>query len=150
MSAPQCPFAGRRALIAFSGETDVKILKFLKPGFRHCLVAIESGDSETGQGGNWAFYNPLVDATELTTLVGPVDRVRGQLETAGFRVIETRTFEPVWAGVSWRPFTCVEAVKRALGIHAPAIITPWQLFKHVKKNSRAEENILDNDLNIGL
>jgi hypothetical protein len=29
-------------------------------------------------------------------------------------------------------FTCVEAVKRVLGIHRRGIVTPWQLYQHLK------------------
>ena len=28
-------------------------------------------------------------------------------------------------------FTCVEAVKRVLGIHRRGIVTPWQLYRHL-------------------
>lgn len=143
-------FAGRRALVAFTGETELRLLKFLKPGFRHCLVVIESAKRDVRHGGCWAFYNPLVDATELTILVAPAAQVRAQLERAGYRVIETRTQEPKLGANGWWPFTCVEAIKRALGISAPSIITPWQLYGYLKQNASTKENILDNMPVIGL
>jgi len=31
----------------------------------------------------------------------------------------------------WMPHTCVEAVKRVIGLHARFIITPWQLYRHL-------------------
>lgn len=31
------------------------------------------------------------------------------------------------------PLTCVEIVKAALGVHAPFVRTPWQLYKLVRK-----------------
>lgn len=30
------------------------------------------------------------------------------------------------------PWTCVEAMKSVLGIRAPLVLTPWQLYKHVE------------------
>jgi hypothetical protein len=35
-----------------------------------------------------------------------------------------------------RPFTCVEAVKRLIGIHAPWTLTPWQLFGHLTDENK--------------
>jgi hypothetical protein len=32
------------------------------------------------------------------------------------------------------PLTCVEVAKRILGLRAWWIITPWQLFKFIRKN----------------
>jgi len=33
-------------------------------------------------------------------------------------------------------FTCVEAVKRILGIHSVRIFTPWQLYRHLIKQQQ--------------
>jgi hypothetical protein len=32
-------------------------------------------------------------------------------------------------------FTCVEAVKRVLGLHARFVLTPWQLYRHLMKSA---------------
>ena len=39
----------------------------------------------------------------------------------------------------WRPFTCVEAIKRVLGIHARFIMTPWQLYRHLMKFQKGDQ-----------
>ena len=33
--------------------------------------------------------------------------------------------------------TCVEVVKRVLGVHPPLIVTPWQLYRYLEKNNAA-------------
>ena len=47
------------AFVVFSGQTDLKWLKTLKPGFRHCFVLLETG-------GHWVVYNPLSNRTDIT------------------------------------------------------------------------------------
>ena len=32
-----------------------------------------------------------------------------------------------------RPYSCVESVKRILGIRAGLVLTPWQLYRHLYK-----------------
>ena len=41
------------------------------------------------------------------------------------------------------PLTCVSFAKRALGIRAPFVWTPYQLFKHLKKCRAKQGNISD-------
>jgi len=38
----------------------------------------------------------------------------------------------------WMPFSCVEAVKRVLGIHKSFILTPWQLYRFLRKEQTAK------------
>ena len=35
----------------------------------------------------------------------------------------------------WGPFTCVEAVKRVLGVRARFILTPWRLYKFLREQN---------------
>lgn len=120
------PDTARVALVVFSGDADLKWLKILKPGFRHCFTILESC-------GRWVIYDPLSHQTEITVIEGLSLRelVHGYRKF-GFRVIP-------WAMLRARPkpaplglFTCVKAVKRVLGIHAPLIITPWNLYNFLK------------------
>ena len=118
------------ALVVFSGQADLKWLRMLKPGFRHCFVVIENH-------GRWILYNPLSHRTEITVLESATGTelmkgYRGQ----GLRVVPW-LFRPVRKKPApWGLYTCVEAIKRILGIHAPWIITPWNLYKFLinKKN----------------
>jgi len=142
---PRIP--GLRALVVFSGHTDLYWLRLLRPGFRHCFVLIESGgeaDLLCPSGMGWILYNPLSNATQIA-LWSSYDEhtIRAWLVLQGHTVVETYV-RPLTARVlPWRPFTCVEAVKRALGLYAHGIFTPWQLYKLIKDDKK-EKIILDN------
>lgn len=113
----------RRGLVVFSGQADIWWLKLLRPGFRHCFLALQN---ETG----WVVYEPLSHCTVLT----PVAVAQGWDLAAwyrqnGFVVIDAlpsiapRRLAPI------RPYSCVEAVKRVLGVQARWVLTPWQLHQ---------------------
>ena len=129
------PFTGRRALVVFSGRTDFPWLRFLKPGFRHCFVAVKFD-------GCWVVIEPLSHRTDVAVCEF---MTAGQLTnfylSQGLKVVLTRTKDPGPEPAPWRPFTCVEAVTRILGLRAPAVLTPWQLFRHIIKKRKI---ILDN------
>ncbi|MCH7935755.1 MAG: hypothetical protein IH994_01525 [Proteobacteria bacterium] len=114
------------ALVVFSGQADLKWLRILKPGFRHCFVVIENRD-------RWILYNPLSHRTEIAVLEGVTGMelmkcYRGQ----GFRVVPWLLCPVCKKSAPWGLYTCVEAIKRILGIHAHWIITPWNLYKFLK------------------
>jgi hypothetical protein len=54
----------------------------------------------------------------------------------GHRVIATTLMIPPRVLAPIRPFTCVEAVKRVLGLRAPWVFTPWQLYCHLLQHGR--------------
>ena len=136
----------RRALVVFSGQTELPWLRLLRPGFRHCFVLIESrGQDVLGADaeGGWVLYNPLSNATQIALWpLHDEETIRAWLAQQGYTVVETHV-RPLMARVlPWRPFTCVEAVKRALGLHESGIFTPWQLYTLIK-NDNEEKIILD-------
>ena len=115
------------ALVVFTGEADLKWLKILKPGFRHCFAALESGS-------RWVIYNPLSHRTEII-VVGTDDVFRlirfYRKQGLGMVPWVTKIVPPTPA--PWAPYTCVEAIKRVLGIHASRVVTPWNLYSFLKK-----------------
>ncbi len=114
-----------RALVVFSGHADLVWLRLLRPGFRHCFVVL-------GSAGGWVCVNPLAHRTEVSVLPVAADfDVAGWYRGHGMIVVEARLEVPPRRPAPWRPFTCVEAVKRVLGIHAGYILTPWQLFRFI-------------------
>jgi hypothetical protein len=130
------------AVVAFSGRADLWWLPLLKPGFRHCLVALAQ------PGGGWVLLDPLAHATRvahLPTLADPV----GWFLAHGLLPVPVRPVPPAPRAAPWAPFTCVEAVKvkRALGVRARFVVTPWQLFRHL---TRLEKKVLDRAANIGV
>ena len=115
----------QNAWVVFSGETDLPWLRFLRPGFRHCFVLLNDGR-------HWLSCDPLANKTEITVHHVPADfdlpewlSQRGQrVVRASVRAAPRRCAPPM-------PFTCVEAVKRILGLHDRWIMTPWQLYRHL-------------------
>ena len=121
------PNPPRIALVVFSGTADLKWLKVLKPGFRHCFTILENDD-------RWIIYDPLSHQTEITIIedLSLRELVEGYRKL-GFRVIPWVVHRAAPRPAPMGLYTCVEAVKRVLGIHAPLIITPLNLFNFLKK-----------------
>lgn len=122
-----------RALVVFSDQTALWWLHFLKRGFRHCFVAVPVA-------GYWVVCDPLSHRTDLSLIdrTGTVDLARWYRQQ-GLTVIETPLLDPPKKPAPWRPMTCVEAVKRVLGLRAPAVFTPWQLYRFLAADDRREE-----------
>lgn len=116
----------REALVVFSGQTELRLLRFLRRGFRHCFAAFRDGD-------RWLTFDPLSHRTEIRTQTVPADfDLAAYYRAQGLTVLPVR-LPPVPARAApLRPFTCVEATKRALGLHAPWVFTPWQLYRYLR------------------
>ena len=119
----------QRAFVVFSGQADWPWLRLLKPGYRHCFVLFQDG-------GRWISVDPLlnhmeVQAHEVTAGFDLAAWLRGR----GHRVVETEIFRDRMKPAPFMLFTCVEAVKRVLGLHAAFVLTPWQLFRHLERQS---------------
>jgi len=98
-------------------------VRLLRPGFRHVLVALAGP-------GHWVVINPL--SHRATVDIVPGDD--GQALAAWFRaqghtVVETTTRRPPRREAPWAPLTCVEVVKRLLGLHARWVLTPYALYQ---------------------
>lgn len=119
--------AQQKAWVVFSGKADLPWLKILKPGFRHCFVLLNDGE-------RWLSMEPLLNHMELKIHHNvPADfdlprwfQMRGQTVVRG-HVDHSHT-----KCAPWMLFTCVEAVKRVLGLHERFVITPWQLYRRLK------------------
>ncbi len=128
----------KKALIVFSDNSGAWWLKLLKPGYRHCFAMVE-----TDRGILWV--DPLSNSLTLKILEGYELNalVRWYRET-GLKVVnvplETTRRKPF----CWAPMTCVEVVKRLVGIRDPFIVTPWQLYRLL--NRTKSENIGKNEL----
>jgi hypothetical protein len=123
---PSLP-ADLRAWVVFCGEADMPWLRLLRPGFRHCFVVLNDGR-------HWITVDPLSPHTEIAVQPTPpgFDLIgwfagRGQAVAAAAIRRDRRRPAP------WAPFTCVEAVKRVLGLHARFVVTPWQLYRHLTR-----------------
>lgn len=131
------------ALVVFSGVTHLWWLRALKPGFRHCFLALPVAVSD---GAWWITIDPMAHRTEIALQpVGPAFDLAGWYRERGLTVVAAPIVEPPPRPAPWRPLTCVETVKRILGLRAPGVWTPWQLYRHLlrKGGNGTSENALD-------
>lgn len=115
------------AWVVFTGKTDLPWLRLLKPGFRHCYVLLNDG-------GNWITLDPLsnyLDVSVHRNVPSGFDLPKW-LGTRGHKVVRAPVSR-LRKEAPWMLFTCVEAVKRVLGLHERFIVTPWQLYRHLVK-----------------
>lgn len=118
-----------RALVVFGGRTDVKWLRWLRPGYRHCFVALDDGAA-------WLTVDPLLHRLEVRASGLPSD-----FDLASeYRRMDLAVLEMVPNPVPLRRaplglFTCVETAKRLLGIRAPWVITPWRLYRYIARRN---------------
>lgn len=129
------------AWVGFRNNSGLAWLAWLKPGFRHCFLLLRKGDF-------WLVYDPLAHHTRLDLVLGGYELLDEFMEQ-GCRLIPVGIAEPPRRAQAWRPYSCVEAVKRALGIQARWVLTPWQLYRHLtvrrggKKSSYLSKIIVD-------
>ncbi len=118
---------GQKAWVVFTGQTEISWLRLLKPGFRHCYILLNDGE-------RWTSIDPLSHITEISVHHHvPADfDLPGWLSSRGNRVIAAPLRRDIKRAAPIMLFTCVEAVKRVLGIHRRGIVTPWQLYRHLK------------------
>lgn len=115
-------------LVIFSHNTDFKWLKFLKPGFRHCFALLQKE-------GQWVLYDPLSHQTQITILPNyPIEDLETGFLKHNCHVIRCTINTAPKRLAPIGPYSCVEAVKRVIGIHNHRILTPWQLYKYLKSN----------------
>lgn len=108
--------------VVFSGQADLKWLRILKPGFRHCYVILNDGE-------HWISLDPLSGYTEVKVHhIAPDFDLPAWLIARDMIVVQAR-IAPKCKQAPIAIHSCVEAVKRVLGLHAPLIVTPYQLYK---------------------
>jgi hypothetical protein len=113
------------AIVVFADDASLKWLRPLHKGFRHCFVAVRRGD-------HWVICNPFSHYTDLDVVCGfTAEELAEWYRHHGLLVVETMAQTPPPRCAPFRPFTCVEAVKRALGLRAPWVFTPRQLHRHL-------------------
>lgn len=107
------------ALVGFGGRPRIWWMKYLKKGFSHCFVVL-------GNGFEWILVDPLAHYTDVIVLKNV--NVKGYLKSNGYKIIQTTPGIPNNTKPFLMPYTCVETVKRFLGIKNRLILTPYQLF----------------------
>lgn len=110
------------AFVAFGGHPSLWWMHFLKKGFYHCLLVL-------GNGREWIVIDPLRHYTDLILLKHIA--IRDFFREKGYRLVNATPTVPKLSPARFRPCTCVETVKRFLGIETPFLFTPYQLFCHL-------------------
>lgn len=120
--------------VVFTGQSDIPWLKMLRRGFRHCLVLINDGHS-------WTSLDPMLNHIEIRNHYDiPADfDFPAWLRSRGETVIPATPNYTNTKPAPWSLFSCVEAVKRTLGIHKFFIFTPWQLYRHLIQTNNIKE-----------
>ncbi|SDG53474.1 hypothetical protein SAMN05216241_11920 [Limimonas halophila] len=114
------------ALVIFAGRAELGWLRVLKPGFRHCFAAVHDGHG-------WILYDPLSHATDIRALPpATAEDLAAWFRARGHTVVAVPRRRVRRRPAPWGPFTCVEALKRLLGIRARRVWTPWQLYRHLR------------------
>lgn len=125
-------YSEKHGWVVFSGKTDLSWLRCLKKGFRHCYVLINDGKC-------WVSVDPMAHQTDIVVHSVPAD-----FDLPGwFRAREHEVLPVRLSGAPKKPapiafFTCVEAVKRMIGLHKASVFTPWQLYQFLKSQNNEE------------
>jgi len=121
---------GNMAVVVFCDRTDLWWLRILRPGFRHCFVVLFSPPFAIGIE-SLATGLAIVDFGVTT----PHDLTRS-FRDQGYRAVIVPCRGRGARSLGPAPFSCVESVKRAIGIARPEIITPHQLWKYFCRNRK--------------
>lgn len=114
-----------RALLLFCDATGIGWLRWLRPGFRHVFVALPEADG-------WIIIDPLSTRMEVTRHPAWEEAtLAGWFRTHAVTPLAAGRHHPTQAGSLIAPFTCVAVAKRLLGLRAPLVLTPWQLYRHL-------------------
>ncbi|MTI10738.1 hypothetical protein [Curvivirga aplysinae] len=115
-------------IIIFQNETNISILKLLKKGFRHCFAY-------QVEGSNILKIDSLSNITTVQQIQGitPFDLIKTHRKQGHICHLITPCSFPPQKIAPPLPFSCVETIKRLLGLHACFILTPWQLYQHLKR-----------------
>jgi hypothetical protein len=122
-----------RVLAVFHGQGDHPLGRWLKPDFRHVFVACRTEpDGDPGQSCwfriDWQTGNVCVEH-----VAGGAFDLAAFYRSHGYTVIEAEARD----GRGWWPLeaiTCVGLAKMVLGIRAAFVLTPWQLYRHLRKD----------------
>lgn len=123
----------QKIFVVFSGFSELKSVRFLKQGYKHCYVLMHDGT-------RWITCDPLAHMTEIAVHELPANfNLPSWLRARGQKVIEAVVEPAPLRPAPLMPMTCVEAVKRVLGIHKRTILTPYQLYKFLNSKHISEE-----------
>lgn len=106
-------------------DSDRPMLKPLKKGFRHCVVVVPVD-------GGVFVIDPLSTGISLADVKKPYAEIKARQYThVDAKVVRNKMLLPY-------SFTCVDVVKRILGLNKPFILTPHQLYKYLMRQQEGQ------------
>lgn len=115
-----------RALVVFHGRGEGRLARFLAPGFRHCFVCVLDPRARI-----WLRLDGRHGIPELRADAAADFALAAFFRASGFIVVELENVAPRSPRTPLMLGTCVGAVKRVIGLHAPFVLTPRQLFRRL-------------------
>lgn len=119
-----------RGVVVFADATDLWWLRLLRPGFRHCFVALAFP-------AGWVVVDPLSHRTGVAHF--PISQefdLAQWYRERGLTVVTVKNISTEKRIAPVLPYSCVESVKRILGIRATCVLTPWGLYRHLNKTRK--------------
>jgi len=124
-------------LVVFADAPEKRLLRVLKPGFRHCFVLVSGV-----RAGEWICLDPQSHRVRCESwCYSPIFDPAAYYRGLGYHCIWARYPASITRKVRFGPMSCVELIKRLLGISAFWIITPWQLYRHLQQRSEKPDKI---------
>ncbi|MHC8494448.1 hypothetical protein ACTU44_17290 [Thalassospira sp. SM2505] len=119
-------------LVVFADAPEKRLLRLLKPGFRHCFVLVSGL-----RAGEWICLDPQSHRVRCESWAySPIFDPAAYYRSIGHHCIWAHYPHMVTRKARFGPMSCVELVKRLLGISAFWVITPWQLYRHMYAQSQ--------------
>lgn len=113
-------------IIGFSEKTSKILPKIFCRKFRHCVVIFQTNKKIPD------FIMVQIGSDGIKFINIKLSGIK-KLESFGWVFIKTNIQQSPVKLKTLSFLTCVGFAKRALGIHNPLILTPDQLYKHLKK-----------------
>ncbi len=112
--------------VVFCPSVNFRFLFFLKKDFKHCFLFF---------GDNYQTFvlDPIINKIEVGFSPVSVFNLKKYFEVNGMKVLKVEKQYKPKRKIGFGVFTCVEVVKRVLGINSFKIITPFQLYKYLNK-----------------
>ena len=110
--------SGEYLYAVFTPNRDHWWTRFMHPEYQHCYLI-------KADNGRWIVYGKCMNGLELET----IDDF--SIPSNGMIVVKAKADDSTRGLLMFN--TCVGHIKQALGIRNPFILTPYQLYKHLRK-----------------
>ena len=122
-------------LVVFGDAPEKPLLRFLKPGFRHCFVLVSGA-----RAGEWICLDPQSHRIRCETwCYSPLFDPASYYRAIGHHCVWADYPRSLPRKIRLGPMSCVEMIKRLLGIGGVWIVTPHQLYRTLVKRSESTE-----------